>query len=144
MATNLEGMMARGVDLGAIMARAKNKHRWTIQAVFDQDETAIAKLAERRLQMVNLFAKGEFEEAQALPNVGLDMNEGNLFHMDGPGCVKCGAHWEDLENGHGHGCPISDDQFEASFAQDGEQRNNYLGSIFQRLLADAGGAPATE
>lgn len=129
----------RGVDLSAVLAKSRHKHHWAVTAVFGVDVNTIEAMAERRLSMVNLFARDKTEEAMAVPGVDLPMGNANMITTSGPGCIKCGVHWEDPDNGHGHGCPVSDDEWAAQFNQQEQQQNDMLGSVFGYLVNKARG-----
>lgn len=128
--------LSRGVDLAKIKKRSQNKHRWTFSAIFICPDKTVEQMAERRLQAANLIAKDRIEEAEQLTPPPLAMNEESLIRVDGPGCIKCGSHWENPETGMGHGCPVSDEEFQQRVAMSeavmGQQRSEVMRGLVER------------
>lgn len=107
--------------------------------MFGVNQSAVEAMAERRLTMANLIARGDGDAANAVPAVNIQCDDQSLITMDGPGCIKCHAHWEDLNNGHGVGCPVDDKQWEEQLMAQEKNKNDILGGIFGELVARAGG-----
>src|SRR6185312_7716002 len=136
---DLNNLIKRGVDLNIVRAKSQHKHRWAITGIFGVDDRSVEAMAERRLSMVNLTARGMIDEANTIDAIPVGLNDQNMVANFGPGCVKCGTHWEDPDNGHGHGCAVSDEQWQEQFNAQQQQQNETIGRIFGHLVDKARG-----
>lgn len=106
---DLPAGMARGVDLAKIRDKHKHQHRWILVANFTVADKFMAQCAQARDKMKTARARGEDPTEVEAPGVQLD--QADLISIDGPGCAKCGLHWEH-EKGYGQLCEMSDDDFD--------------------------------
>lgn len=140
------GMESGAVDLAqraaALAAQRQyeeasiHQHRWTMTALYAMPEEIVDALADRRGSVVDLIAHGADQDAvdvAANVPVPLPLGEDNIVKTDGPGCIKCGQHWES-PGGHGHGCPVSDEAWEQNFVQGKVQMDVMLGARLQELV----------
>lgn len=106
--------LRRGVDLNVIANKQKHQHRFILVANFFVDTKVLASMAEAKLAYQAARAKAEeagIDPGEVTqPDVQLPMTKDTLLGVDGPGCLKCGIHWES-EDGWGALCPVSDDVF---------------------------------
>lgn len=99
---------SRGVDLSALKHKKTHKHCWIVVANFMVTDEEMVATAEKWYIAKNAN-DGSFT-AQIL------FRGETLFATDGPGCLKCGVHWQSDE-GYGKLCPVGDDEYEQAKGQ---------------------------
>lgn len=92
----------------------KHRHRWIMVANYTVTDKLLATMAEGRLAAQYAHDQGKDYEGESIQ---IPMGQDQLIGVDGPGCQKCGAHWQQpLDEQTGFGgwgtpCPVSDDVF---------------------------------
>ncbi len=103
--------MVRGVDLNLVRDRRQHQHHWIITAAFALSDDVLERMMTNKQVVAGAVARGR--EIPEIDGVPLPMGQDNLLSTEGPGCIKCNAHWENPDAGYGKLCGVSD--------RDGEQ-----------------------
>jgi hypothetical protein len=63
------------------------------------------------------------------------MGQEQLMDTDGPGCMKCGMHWNNPEDGYGALCQVDDRDWESGLAAQMEARQQMTSMNMDKVIA---------